>query len=110
MYKRQVLVLPAGRRDRVAASGPVNVVPVHEMGAKTIEQLLLLAQECEMELGLLRAAQALKDLVRKRVYTLPADRWVTRVCQPQPAPDGAGGNPFFEHLPATSWQLAARLR
>ena len=109
LQQAPVLVIPADRPGRVATPGPVNVVPLHEMKAKTIEQLLLLAQECEMELDLPRAAQALKDLVRKRVYILPDDTWLTTVCQPTRVVEVPGGNPFFQHLPETSWQLVARL-
>jgi hypothetical protein len=105
-----VLALPADRCSRVAATGPANVVPMHEMGPKTIESLLLLAQMCETELDLPRAARGLQDLVRKRVYTFLVDEWLTRECQPQPSVATMGGNPFFAHLPATSWQLVARHR
>ena len=110
LQQAPALVIPADRRGRVAAGGPVTIIPLHEMGAKTIEHLLLLAQECEMVLDLPRAAQALKDLVRKRVYVLPSDTWLTHECQPIPVVDGGGGNPFFQHLPRNSWQLVARLK
>ena len=95
LQQAPVQVLPADRCRRVATAGPVNVVPWHEMGAKTIEALLLLAQAFETELDLPRAAQGLQDLVRKRVYTFPADKWLTLECQPQPAVVAAEGNPFF---------------
>ena len=60
----------AGHRS---STRPINIVPMHEMAPKTVEDLLLLAQTCDAELGLPRPAQALHNLVRKRVYTFPPD-------------------------------------
>lgn len=108
LQQAPTLVIPADRRVRVPTAGPVNIVPLHEMKGKMIEQYLLLAQECEMELDLPRAAQALKDLVRKREYIRPPDQWLTRICQPLPTMEDETGNPFFRHLPATSFQLVSR--
>jgi len=110
LQQAPVVVLPADRRGRVASASPINIVPMHEMAPKTVEDLLLLAQTCDTELALPRAAQALHNLVRKRVYALPTDEWLARQCPPQPSLAAVGGNPFFAHLPESSWQLVARHR
>jgi hypothetical protein len=110
LQQAPVVVLPADRRGRVASASPINIVPMREMAPKTVEDLLLLAQTCDTELALPRAAQALHNLVRKRVYALPTDEWLARQCPPQPSLAAVGGNPFFAHLPESSWQLVARHR
>ena len=107
LQQTPVVVLPAERRSRVASATPVNM---HESTPKTVEDLLLLAQTCVSDLGLPRAAQALHNLVRKRVYTFPPDEWLARQCPPQPSLAAVGGNPFFAHLPESSWQLVATCR
>lgn len=103
-----VLVLPANRRGRVGQPEPQGYVPVHEMAPKTIEQLLQIASVCELDLGMNRAAAALRDLVMQRLYCLPAPGWLGEACAARPVLLADAGNRYFPHLPQSSWRLLVR--
>jgi len=107
LQQAPVLALPSRAMARVRGGRPNAVIPWHELSPKTIEQYMTLAEICDVELGLRRAAAALKALVTDRVYHLPSDAWLA--CTGSPREHlGPTGHQYFPHLPAQSWQLMVR--
>jgi len=106
LQQAPVLVLPARAMARVVVA-PATILPLHEMKPKVIEQYMSLAEVCDAELGLQRAAAALRALVSERLYSLPRDEWLAAVAAPRPDARG-GGHAYFPYLPAQSWQLMVR--
>jgi hypothetical protein len=80
-------------------------VPLHEEVVKT---LATLAHICGTKFGMPRAAAALQRLALDRSLVLPADRWLPKM--EQQARVASTDNPYFPHLPATSWRLLARFQ
>ena len=102
-----LLVLPACRRHRVTSSVPEIIVPLNPLPSKSIDSYLGLADVCEKPAyNLLEAAAALRALVIDRTYSVPPLTWLSEPGARQvPNP---GGNAYFEHLPAVSWQLKVK--
>ena len=103
-----VVVLPLARQANLMA--PTKFVLVHPLTAKEIETYLDLEHKCRTELDLPRAAAALHDLVHKRDYEAPVLEWLVAPVARRPRLLVDGGNPYFPHLPATSFQLVASAR
>jgi len=101
-----VCAVPAGRAEGVVAS-PEGYLPVAPLTRKQIEDYLTLAEELDTNWDSPQAAAALRSLVAERVYEKPASEWLHAAGIPE-RPAVQTGNPFFPHLPATSWRLLAR--
>ena len=104
LQQAPMLVIPAGNRAGLQLDGPAAMVALKPMGEKEIETLLVLASLCEEHFKMPAAAIALRRLALKREYTLPGERWLPSPANTR-APAAAGANPFFPHLPETSWRL-----
>ena len=101
-----VCAVPEGRAAGIQPS-PDQHLRVTPLTPKQIEDHLLLAEELEAHWDAAEAAAALRALVLERHYEMPASDWL----QAPPLPERAvaeTGNPFFPHLPASSWRLLAR--
>ena len=89
------------------AGSPGAYLPVTPLSTRHIEDYLTLAQELEDKWDSPQAASALRRLVMVRHYEMPDAAWLQAPgIAEQPAP--LTGNPFFPHLPATSWRLLVR--
>lgn len=101
-----VCALPAGRAAGIPPS-PDQHLATSPLSAKQIEDYLTLARELEENWDVPEAAAALRALVLERHYEWPASEWLQAPGLPEePAVDT--GNPFFPHLPASSWRLLVR--
>ena len=109
LQQAPVLVLPAGRVENMRSLEPENAVRVTPLTERQINHYLELADICSDRLELPEAAQALQDLVLKRDYPGVPVGWLSEpgVCH-GPAPT-TGNNPFFPHLPQSSFELLANL-
>ena len=102
-----VLVLPHGRLP-LRTPEPCQPVPLKSLTGRQIDHFLELAQLCSEKLDLPDAAKALNDHVRLREYPIVPQGWLGEPghCHAAPPPSS---NPFFPHLPASSFQLLANL-
>jgi hypothetical protein len=99
-----VLAVAAAQKATLRPGGPRCFVPLKDPSDVALANLLKLQRLCEHDFKMPRAAAALLDLASgPRLYELPPDRWLT----PADArtPPELGSNPFFSHLPETSWHL-----
>jgi hypothetical protein len=103
-----VLVLPHDRVQRMRAVVPMAADPRKPFTAKEVDDLVKLQHHCGESLKLPAAAGALKDLLFKRVYALPPLRWLSAEPRQRPSPLLDTGNPYFEHLPRTSWRMLVK--
>ena len=105
LQQQPVLVLRAPRKNLVREAEPRDIVPVRALTGRETDSYVELCNMCETELGLARAAQALRDLIYKREYIVPRRGWLSEPgCQRRMLPSVAG-NPYFPHLPETSFAL-----
>jgi hypothetical protein len=86
---------------------PTVVLRVKPWTGKTMDMLLSLADLCQHEFHMPKAALALHHLAVDREYNLPAQNWLDVTLPDQRGPADSG-NPYFPHLPASSWRLLAR--
>jgi len=108
LQQAPVVVLPLDRQIDLGV--PTRFVPVHPLTTKEIKTYVDLENRCRNELDLPKAADALHDLVHKRDYEAPALGWLTAPMTRRPRLDEDGGNPYFPHLPKSSFQLVASKR
>lgn len=101
-----VCAIPRGRAAGVAPS-PTDHLQVSPLTNKQIEDYLTLAQEFETKYDAPEAARALRVLVSERQYEMPDASWLRAAPDPPPATLFTG-NPYFPHLPASSWRLLVR--
>jgi hypothetical protein len=102
------LVLPQDRVRRMCTVVPMVADPRKPFTAKEVDDLVKLQHHCDETLKLPAAAGALKDLLFKRVYALPLLRWLSAEPRQRPSPPLDTGNPYFEHLPRTSWRMLVK--
>jgi hypothetical protein len=103
-----VLVLPHDHVGRMRTVVPMAADPRKPFTAKEVDDLVKLEHHCSGSLQLPAAASALKDLLFKRVYALPPLRWLSAEPRQRPSPPLDTGNPYFEHLPRTSWRMLVK--
>lgn len=101
-----VCAIPAGRADGLQPT-PEQHLPVTPLSPKQIEDYLTLAHELAENWDAADAAAALRALVTEQPYVMPEAAWLGTPGMPAQAPINTG-NPFFPHLPATSWRLLVR--
>ena len=87
---------------------PLLVLGRVPLSQKQCETFATLAHLCCSQFNLPRAGQALERLVLDRSLVLPAARWLPKSTTYRP-PLPSTDNPFFPHLPPTSWRLLARV-
>ena len=104
-----VMVIAHRQKDALRPDGPNTFYPLKEPSETALSHMLELAALCEDDFNMPRAAEALRSLATgPRVYQLPRDNWLPRPNdRRQPLP-GQGGNPYFPHLPETSWHLLVK--
>jgi hypothetical protein len=107
LQQAPVCAIPAARIAMLVHGCPQLALPRNAFSKRQIDDYRFLTQYC-VSLSLSRAATALQSLVavRPQMQQLPNSSWL---CSPGVArPVFHDGNPFFPHLPATSWRLLAR--
>lgn len=102
-----VLVLPHGRLP-LTTPEPHQAVRLKALTTRQIDHYLELAQLCGEKLDLPAAQKALVDHVKVREHPTVPQGWLGEPghCHAAPPPSS---NPFFPHLPASSFQLLANL-
>ena len=107
--QKPVLVLPEGRLESVTGFQPSTLVPRKPWTDDQIEHFLTLARECDGHLGKPEAAAALRAIVNATVPSLDSLRWLGTAGQARADVVPTTGNPYYTHLPETSWELQAQL-
>ena len=104
-----VMVVAERQKDALRPGGPNSFYPLREPSETALTHMLQLAALCEEEFNMPRAAEALRSqAVGPRVYRVPRDHWLPPpIDRRQPLP-GQGSNPYFPHLPETSWHLLVK--
>jgi hypothetical protein len=106
-----LMVLPASRCNLVTTRYPTELLSPTQFDSKRQAELLALAAELDTkEFGMHRAAAALKELASNTVPESRVDEApVTWLQQDATLPDPVltTANPYFDHLPASSWHLLA---
>lgn len=107
-----VHLMPAARADRVKqrSNVPTQIVPFKDFSKDEVKHVVGLVQQCR-NLDLPLAAAALEGLLQPRQVLLPTLKWLATYSLGQMAPwlPRATGNPYFPHLPASSWKMLAKL-
>ena len=100
---------PAGRAARVHPATPTGVLR-RSLSEDQVKTYLRLAHVCA-ELDLVQAAQVLRGLVYRRRYFLSELTWLEHFRQPDvlELAEAVTVNPYFPHLPESSWRMVARL-
>jgi hypothetical protein len=89
---------------------PLELVLRKPLTNKLLEGYLTLAQACERDLDMPLAANALRDLVQAREYTMCHSPFLTsQHARLQRTSLEDLGHPYFPHLPKSSWRLLARV-
>ena len=100
-----VLAVTAAQKATLRPGGPRCFLQLKEPSDVALANLLKLQRLCEHDFKMPRAAAALLDLASgPRLYELPPDHWLTAPAEARGLPE-LGSNPFFSHLPETSWHL-----
>ena len=109
LQQAPVRVIAERQKDLLRPDGPHTFYPLKEPSATALTHMLQLADLCGTEFNMPRAAEALKNQATgPRVYRLPRDNWLPQPAdRRQPIP-GSGSNPYFSHLPETSWHLLVK--
>ena len=108
LQQAPVEVIPAGRK--VEGRVPKQIVPRTALSTDEAMHFTKLIAKCKTY-GLNEAAEALHNFIHECHGTLPRLQWLEAGGKTQcPQLDPAGGNPFFQHLPATSFKLVAANR
>jgi hypothetical protein len=106
LQQAPVLTCPAARVGHIMGQSPGAIVPRKALSKDGLTAALKLADLCSHELGLPRAAAALRDYVHKRVQDTPVAQWLEAPGTPHgPLPVLS---PQFPHLPESSWQLRSQ--
>lgn len=108
LQQRPVLVVPADRMHRVTAQpDSAGYIPVKGWSAQALENFLSLADVCTHEHSMPEAGAALNTLCTVRRHIAAQDPWpvptINRIIRPEPSQ-----NPYFPHLPASSFRLLVR--
>jgi hypothetical protein len=109
LQQAPVLVLPAGRVENMKSLEPETAVRLAQLSSKQINHWLELADICQERLQLPEASKALRDLVKIRDYPEVPAGWLGEPGTCHGPALAAGSNPFFPHLPKTSFELLANL-
>lgn len=103
------LCIPRERALTILTDLPQGYVSRRPLTSTEISTCLSLAAAV-LEMGLVQAEAALQDHVRVRRYALAPLSWLRDLQQPNMHIPDAGRNPYFSHLPASSWKLIAELQ
>ena len=87
---------------------PTLVLQVKAWSKEAITNLLTLADFCKHDFQMPSAAAALHKLAVERHYEVAADQWLDIVTNAPRQALGDSGNPYFPHLPASSWRLLSK--
>lgn len=107
LQQSPVLVVPVDRLQRLTTAQPNSTVPIKAWTDQALENFLSLADLCTHEHNMPEAGAALVALCSQRLHVPAADPWPTalidRAIRPEPTK-----NPYFPHLPASSFRLLVR--
>ena len=109
LQQAPVYQMPAARWARVQTASPTGTLR-RAQSEDDVKVILELSRAC-LDLDLIEAGEALRQLVYSRRYFLPNLTWLETFKQPDVV-DLAGSitlNPYFPHLPEASWRMAAKL-
>jgi hypothetical protein len=108
-----VYLMPSARAERVTqqARAPTQIVPSKDYSETEVKHIVELIHVCRRELNLPAAASELERLIRPGQMLVPEHRWLATYSLGNMAPwlPPATRNPFFPHLPVSSWKLLAKL-
>ena len=109
LQQAPVYQMPVARAARIQTMSPTQILR-KELSESDIKQHLSLAGVCT-ELDMQSAAAALRSQVYSRRYFLPSLTWLETFQQPDLLDVAAARtlNPYFPHLPETSWKMVAKL-
>ena len=103
LQQAPVEVIPAGRR--VEGLAPTQIVPGAAISTEEAMHFAKLIAKCRTY-GMNEATEALHKFIHDNSGALPRLQWLEAGGKAHcPQLDPADGNPFFQHLPATSFKL-----
>ena len=107
LQQAPVLVVPHNRCQRLTKMKPDKYVPIKPWTNQALEDFMNLADLCTHEHSMPAAGQALVSLCASRAHTPAPDPWPQPLVDRQQRPE-ASKNPYFPHLPASSFRLLVR--